>query len=104
MTMANFGQIISVYLLLLFTQTCSSQQSSAWFKLAVSGMFRVYQKQIISIEFIYGFPFFIKDSKSDKVFSCQILGNAWSLIIFVHDILTLKYQRKLRCYWHFKTC
>ncbi|CAB4028739.1 Hypothetical predicted protein, partial [Paramuricea clavata] len=35
--MANFGQILSIYLLLRYARTCSSQQSSAWFKLTVSG-------------------------------------------------------------------
>jgi hypothetical protein len=63
--MANCSQILSISLLLLYTQTCSSQQSSAWFKLAVSGMFRVYQKQVIRVSSLYiDFLFFIKDQYS----------------------------------------
>jgi hypothetical protein len=62
--MANFGQILSVYLLLLYTQTCSSQQSRAWFKLAVSGMYIACIKTSnSSIEFIDLIPFFIEDRK-----------------------------------------
>jgi hypothetical protein len=52
MTMANCGQILSISLLLLYTQTCSSQQSN-WFKLAVSGMYGVYQEQVIRVSSLY---------------------------------------------------
>jgi hypothetical protein len=53
MTMSNFGQILSIYLLLQYTYTCSSQPSSAWFKLTVSGMYSVYQKQVIRVSSLY---------------------------------------------------
>ena len=35
--MVNPGRILSVYMLLLYVQTCHSVQSSALFKLSVSG-------------------------------------------------------------------